>query len=215
MAMTDDADATPTTTRILDAARALFFAEGFAAVTTDRLCREAAVSKTSLYKYFGDMGGVLAAVVRREGDVFSVGVDANPETPEAFRAALVAYGTNLLRLLNEPFCIQFDQMMHEQARSRPDIARAFYDAAHGRSHGDVTALLAEGRRRGFLGGETDPAVLADNLLSMWEGLGSVRTRLGLQSRPAPDPEAWAAHCVGVLLEPGEHAHGDPPRQATG
>jgi AcrR family transcriptional regulator len=215
MDMTDDAEATPTMTRILDSARTLFFSEGFAAVTTDRLCREAAVSKTSLYKYFGDMGGVLAAVVRREGDVFSVGVDATPETAEAFRAALLAYGTNLLRLLNEPFCIQFDRMMHEQARSRPDIARAFYDAAHGRSRGDVTALLAEGGRRGFLGGETEPSIMADNLLSMWEWLGAVRTRLGLQSRPAPNPEAWAAHCVHVLLGPERDSLGDPLRRASG
>lgn len=197
--MTDEADRTPTETRILDAARALFFTEGFGAVTTDRLCREAAVSKTSLYKYFGDMDGVLAAVVRREGDVFSLRVKAHPETPEAFRAALVAYGTNLLRLLNEPFCIQFDRMMHEQARSRPDVARAFYDAAYGRAHRDVTGLIAEARARGFIDRDAEPAVLADNLISMWEGLAYVRTRLGLQTVTAEDPERRSAQIVAFFL----------------
>jgi AcrR family transcriptional regulator len=197
--MNDETDRTPTETRILDAARALFFAEGFGAVTTDRLCREAAVSKTSLYKYFGDMGGVLAAVVKREGDAFSVGADARPETPEALRAALVAYGTNLLTLLNQPFCVQFDQMMHEEARSRPEIARLFYDAAYGRSHRDLTAVLAEAQTRGLINAAAVPTVLADNLISMWEGLGYVRTRLGLQARAVEDPQGWAAHCVELLF----------------
>jgi TetR/AcrR family transcriptional regulator, mexJK operon transcriptional repressor len=197
--MTDETDRTPTETRILDAARALFFTEGFGVVTTDRLCREASVSKTSLYKYFGDMGGVLAAVVKREGDAFTVGVDARPETPEALRAALVAYGTNLLTLLNQPFCVQFDQMMHEEARSRPEVARLFYDAAYGRSHREITALLADACARGLIRAEDDPAVLADNLISMWEGLGYVRTRLGLQARAAEEPSTWAAHCVRMLF----------------
>ena len=197
--MTDQTDRTPTETRILDAARALFFTEGFGGVTTDRLCREASVSKTSLYKYFGDMGGVLAAVVKREGDAFTVGVDARPETPEALRAALVAYGTNLLTLLNQPFCVQFDQMMHEEARSRPEVARLFYDAAYGRSHREITAVLADACARGLIRSDADPAVLADNLISMWEGLGYVRTRLGLQARAADDPAQWAAHCVQMLF----------------
>lgn len=197
--MTDETDRTPTETRILDAARALFFTEGFGAVTTDRLCREASVSKTSLYKYFGDMDGVLAAVVRREGDVFSVGVDGQPETPEAFEAALIAYGANLLRLLNEPFCIQFDRMMHEEARSRPEVARAFYDAAYGRAHRDVTALLTEGRARGFVDPGADPANLADHLISMWEGLAYVRTRLALQPATVNDPAAWSAQVVALFL----------------
>jgi hypothetical protein len=142
---------------------------------------------------------VLAAFVRREGDAFTVGVEARPETPEALRGALVAYGTNLLRLLNEPFCVQFDRMMHEEARTRPEIARLFYEAAYGRSHRDVTALLADATERGLIRAEADPAALADNLISMWEGLAYVRTRLGLQPRAFDAPETWAAHCVGLLL----------------
>lgn len=197
--MNEETHRTPTETRILDAARALFFTEGFGSVTTDRLCREAAVSKTSLYKYFGDMGGVLAAVVKREGDAFTVGVDAKPETPEALRAALIAYGTNLLTLLNQPFCVQFDQMMHEEARSRPEIARLFYDAAYGRSHRDITAILADAHGCGLIRAGVDPSLLADNLISMWEGLGYVRTRLGLQARAAENPEQWATHCVDMLI----------------
>jgi TetR/AcrR family transcriptional repressor of mexJK operon len=204
-------DLAPTAARILDAARELFFTEGFDAVTTDRLCRAASVSKSSLYKHFGDMAGLLAALARREGDVFAVGVDAQPKSPQALRQALVAYGTNLLTLLNQPFCVRFDRVMHEQARKQPAVAEQFYRAAYGRSHAEVAALLAFAQGRGLIAADADPPALADNLLSMWAGLSMVRTRLGLQEQPTTAPAAWAAHCVGVLLGPARRA--GPRRQA--
>jgi AcrR family transcriptional regulator len=186
--------------RILEAARTLFFAEGVAAVSTDRLCRQAGVSKSTLYKYFGDMGGVLTGVVRREGDSFTTGVMTAPDTADAFWGSLIAYGINLLTLLNQPHCIQFDRMLHEEARQRPEISRPFYDAAYGRSHQDVTALVAHGQARGYIRKPQRAEWLADNLISMWEGLAYTRTRLGLADRPYPDPPGWARHCVEVLFE---------------
>jgi len=195
----DGAVRTDGRTRILDAACALFLADGFSAVTTDRLSRDAGVSKSTIYKYFGDMGGVLAAVAEREGDVFQAGVTAAAGTPAEFRRSLVAYGTNLLHLLNRERCIQLDRMLHEEARKHPEVARSFYDASYGRSHREVTALLSHARGRGFLLNPQDPADLADNLLSMWNGLSYVRTRLGLSERPYPDPAAWARQCVDALI----------------
>ena len=190
----------PTEARILEAARRLFFAEGFSAVSTDRLCKEAGVSKTSIYKYFGDMAGVLAAVVRREGDGFATGVAPRPETAEAFWRSLVAYGTNLLTLLNDREIIQFDKLLHEEARSHPDVGRSFYDSAFGRSHRDVTALIVHGQARGFVTKTQDSAALADHLICMWEGLACIRTRLGLIDKPYEDPRAWARQCVEALFD---------------
>jgi TetR/AcrR family transcriptional repressor of mexJK operon len=186
-------------TRILDAAWGLFLSDGFAAVTTDRLCRAAGVSKTTLYKHFGDMGGVLAAVVRREGDRFAAGVVPEAGTADAFHRALARYGANLLALLNQQPCVRLDRMLHEESRRHPDLARAFYDAAYGRSHRDLTAMIAHGRDRGFVAVPGDPADLADNLLSMWEGLAYVRARLGLTERPFADPAAWSRQCVETLF----------------
>ncbi|MGB6229213.1 MAG: TetR/AcrR family transcriptional regulator [Litorimonas sp.] len=185
--------------RIVDAARRLFFEVGFAGVSTDRLATEASVSKTSIYRKFGDMSGVLEAVVKAEGDNFFEGVEVQAATRAEYTAALIAYGVNLLKLLNRMEIIQFDQLMHEQARTHPDAARRFYDMAYGRSHADMTELLSYGQSKGFIRSTADPSDLADNLLSMWDGLRFVRARLGLGSEPFPDPHQWSAHCVGILL----------------
>lgn len=172
---------------------------GFAPVSVDRLCRKARVSKTTLYKYFGDMAGVLAAVVIDEGEMFDLRVETEPPTEEAFWDALCGYGIRLLTLLNEPFCIRLDQMLHEEARANPGLAKAFYENAYGKAHADMTALIAHGQRQGFVARPEPADDLADQLISMWEGLRFVRARLGLTDKPFEAPERWSRQCVETLF----------------
>ena len=189
----------PTKMRILQAARVLFFEHGFSGVSTDTLSRTAGVSKASIYKYFGDMHGVLAAVVGQEGDSLSIDVVPMADTAEAFWQALITYGTNLLVLLNQDFCIQLDRMMHEEARKHPELIKIFYDAAYGRGHREIAALIEHGQGKGFVRKSQTADVLADNLASMWNGLAFTRTRLGLIDRPYQNPSAWARQCVESLF----------------
>ena len=185
--------------RVIAAARKLFMERGFSAVSGDLLCREARVSKTSLYKYFGDMNGVLQAVLVEEGDLYQLDIDTQPEDEAAFWNTLIRYGANLLRLLNEPFCLSMDRTFHEEARANPELVRLFYDNAYGRGHRDIATLLEHGKAHGFFHADTSPNDLADNLISMWEGLRYIRARLGLTDRPFEDPEKWATQCVETLL----------------
>lgn len=185
--------------RILVAARKLFIEKGFSGVSGDALCKAARVSKTSLYKYFGDMSGVLIAVVTREGDLFELNVDTKPQTESAFWEELTGYGTRLLNLLNTPFCIQLDRTMHEEARRNPDLAKRFYENAYGRGHDDITALIQHGVDQGFVQSSATASDLADHIISMWEGLRFIRTRLGVSEHPFEDPEAWSKHCVDTLF----------------
>jgi TetR/AcrR family transcriptional regulator, mexJK operon transcriptional repressor len=190
----------PAAVRIIKTARDLFLAHGFAAVTTDRLCRDAAVSKASLYKYFGDMSGVLSAVVLALGDVVTEGVIPEPKTAEEFWASLTGYGIKLLTLLNQRKTIAFDRMLHEQSRQHPDVSKRFYDAAYGRAHLDLTGMIEFGKQQGFVSKSQPSDQLADNLYSVWEGLAFTRTRLGLIEKPYTDPSARAHDGVKALFE---------------
>jgi len=185
--------------RILVAARELFLQHGFSGVSGDLLCKAARVSKTSLYKYFGDMSGVLIAVVSREGDFFELNVDTAPESEAAFWDELTGYGTRLLNLLNTRFCIQLDRTMHEEARHNPELARRFYENAYGRGHDDVTKLIQHGLDKGFLIHKASASDLADHLISIWEGLRFTRTRLGMSDHPFEDPQGWSERCIRTLF----------------
>jgi TetR/AcrR family transcriptional regulator, mexJK operon transcriptional repressor len=190
----------PAAARIVKTARELFFAEGYAAVTTDKLCKAAAVSKTSLYKYFGDMAGVLSAVVRVEGDAVIAGLLPEPRTEEEFWESLITYGRNLLTLLNQHDIVQLDRMLHEQARRHLDVSQTFYEGTYGRSHDELTAMIQFGRQQGFVKRTQASEQLAEHLFCMWAGLASVRTRLGLMQTPYPDPKTRSRDCVQTLFE---------------
>jgi|GEM_PF-287285 len=193
--------------RILEAARKLFMEHGFSAVSGDQLCKEARVSKTTLYKYFGDMTGVLGAVVVEEGDIFDLKVDVSPASEQEFWDVLTGYGTRLLNLLNRRFCLRLDRMLHEQARENHELATVFYDNAYGRGHRDVTAMIQFGQDHGYIERPEAATDLADHLLSMWEGLRLVRARLSLTDKPFENPADWAESCVTTLLKPWkEHSH---------
>ena len=185
--------------RIIAAARDLFMKHGFSAVSGDQLCKEARVSKTTLYKYFGDMTGVFVAVVVKEGEVYDLRVDTTPETEAAFWEALEGYGARLLKLLNRPFCLRLDRMLHEEARANPGLAEAFYENAYGKAHRDMMALIGHGLEKGFITRKEPPEDLADNLISMWEGLRLVRARLGMTSKPFEAPEDWSKQCIDTLF----------------
>ena len=185
--------------RIIAAARDLFMKHGFSAVSGDQLCKEARVSKTTLYKYFGDMTGVFVAVVVKEGEVYNLRVDTAPETEAAFWDALEGYGTRLLKLLNRPFCLRLDRMLHEEARANPGLAEAFYENAYGKGHRDIAVLIAHGVNEGFITRAESAEDLADHLISMWEGLRFIRARLGITNKPFENPEAWSKQCVETLF----------------
>lgn len=185
--------------RIVAAARQLFFAAGYSAVSTEQLARSAGVSKSTLYKYFGDMPGILRAVAESEADHFEADLSQAPSTEIAFEATLAAFGAELLRLILQEEKLQFDRLMYEQARSSPDIAEIYYSSAIERTREHLQGLLDHGRDNGFLRADANTANLSDHLLSMWQGLASVRLRLGLRRGSRPDFDAWSRTCVDALL----------------
>jgi AcrR family transcriptional regulator len=185
--------------RILQAARVLFFREGFARVTFDRLAREAGVSKSTIYKYFGDMPGVLRAVAEREADHVDFDGPGAPASAEAFATHLVATGTALLDLVSQPDKLQFDRLVLEQARSYPDLAEIYYDAIYQRAQEHLARVLADGQRGGFLRRDADPGVLADQLLSMWLGLAATRARLGIQGRETLTSQERSQEAVATMM----------------
>ncbi|MEM6678899.1 MAG: TetR/AcrR family transcriptional regulator [Pseudomonadota bacterium] len=185
--------------RIVKAARRLYFSQPVSTVSTDMLAREASVSKTTLYKYFPDMAGVLRAVVEGEAERFETGVPTTVDSPESLRDTLVQYGEKLLGFLNEAEIIQFARVMREEARTHPDVARTFYDAAYGRTHLRIAAFIEEGLARGYLRSMLNSDELAEQLIGMWESLRYVQAQLALTDRPYADPRAWSEKCVATLL----------------
>ncbi|HUR74722.1 MAG TPA: TetR/AcrR family transcriptional regulator [Sporichthya sp.] len=84
--------------QLLDVALDVAAAEGFYAVSIDRVAREAGVTRTLIYSQFGDLAGLVSALVERETDSAMAGlVDALAPMPEELD--FVEVGEALLRAM--------------------------------------------------------------------------------------------------------------------
>ncbi|MEM8976543.1 MAG: TetR/AcrR family transcriptional regulator [Pseudomonadota bacterium] len=184
--------------RIVRAARNLFFSEGFDKVSVERLAKAANVSKSTLYKYFGDMRGVLKAVVEAEADQFSFEPEGPLDTAQALRDHLTGLGAALLTLIDKPEKIQFDQLIHEQARSHPKLAEVYFETIYLPMQHLLTGHIERGQVFGLFRANADPEVLADQLLSMWLGLGRIRTLLNASPGDVISPDVRSREAVETL-----------------
>jgi AcrR family transcriptional regulator len=80
--------------RLLDAAEALFVAQGFRATSIEAIAEAAGMSKVTLYGYFRDKEAVFAAVAERLADTMEEAVEtalvADAPFPAPLAAALIA-----------------------------------------------------------------------------------------------------------------------------
>lgn len=185
--------------RIIEAGKRLFFEHGFKAVSTDALANEASVSKATLYKYFPSMKAVLKAVVEAEVAIFEAGIVVEVTTQKEFQAALIDYGFNLLTFLNKQETIKFAQLMFEEARTHPTLAKIFYTAGYTQTINCLGCILNKGLNQGFILSHLTADELAEQLLGMWEGFRFIRAQLGLTDKPFLNPRVWAKRCVQTLI----------------
>lgn len=82
-------------TQLLDCARDIVAAEGFAAVTIDRVARAANVTRTVVYQNFGDLAGLMSALLDRESEIAFAGMQslegALADDPDAIGRGILAY----------------------------------------------------------------------------------------------------------------------------
>ncbi|MGE7389662.1 TetR/AcrR family transcriptional regulator [Streptomyces sp. NPDC004126] len=174
-------------TRLLDAAEALFYAEGIQAVGMDRIRTESGVPLKRLYRLFPAKDALVAAYLERRDARWIGGLR------EAVAEA------------DEPVPAVFDWL----ARwfSEPDFRGCAFLNAYGELGTGPEAVLDVVRRhksdlRSLLGALTDSPALADQLLILAEGATVVAALT-----PGPEPALRAREAALRLLEGASHPNG--------
>ncbi|SHF25162.1 transcriptional regulator, TetR family [Kaistia soli DSM 19436] len=137
---------------VLESALALLVEGGERALTTASVARAANCSKESLYKWFGDRDGLLAAMITFQ----SSKVRAEPRPIgeaglPALRAQLIGIAANLLRVLAGEVSVALNRLAIGQARrDAADLGHLVLE--HGRRPIEtrLSALLDAGRDAGLL-----------------------------------------------------------------
>lgn len=148
----DDVEFTPRQEAVLECALGLLVDGGEKALTTAGLARKANCSKESLYKWFGDRDGLLAAVVAYQASKVHFppesGATADGQT---YRAHLIEFATELLAVLLGETSVALNRLSIGQSKREDSrlgrllLVRGKYMIA-----AKARALLEAGRHRGYL-----------------------------------------------------------------
>lgn len=129
--------------QMLDAARTLFLAQGYARTSTDAIAKEAGVSKQTLYVYFPGKAELLAAVVAREVDGLTARGEAAglPTTLPEVRARLLAFAHAVTRQLLHPDALALLRLLLGEAAHLPELRGPLREAVPNRLLSSVEAML--------------------------------------------------------------------------
>ncbi|MEM6274674.1 MAG: TetR/AcrR family transcriptional regulator [Myxococcota bacterium] len=185
--------------RLIDAARELFAECGVAALSTDRLAKEARVSKASLYKYFGGKSELFAAIIDKDSEEFKIAPDLDFETASEFLNHVVEFGSSLSRLLARPEIQRMSSAMMSHAASDPETAQLFFDRTVETCRENLTKLIDKGVKKGFVGRDIPSRRIATYLLSIWEGIDHYRHHLQLDERPKVMSRSGVEECCRLVL----------------
>ena len=119
---------------LLGSGWALFLERGVQSVSMEMIAAAAGVSKVTAYKHFADKHDLFRAAVRIEMARLEA-LQGQPvlaaEGP--IREVLEAFGVGLMTYLFSGPAVDFYAVLAGELRRTPELARAFYEAAPGRT----------------------------------------------------------------------------------
>ena len=200
----------PKRVQMLAAARALFMAQGYGAVSMDAVARAAGVSKATLYAHFSSKDQLFATII---GDACRTNIAAEGFLPavkiaslDDLRAALTRFGQRMIRFFLKPDSLAIHRIVMAESARFPELGQAFYDNGPVRVRASLALWLAEQARSGWLH-LPDPATAAEHFIALVRGSLYLRASLNLPRDPErPDPEETVVAVVDMFLR----AYGAPP-----
>lgn len=185
---------------ILDAAKASFVDNGYAATSMDMVAAKAGVSKATIYAHFQSKDELFGAMIRRRCDTLACELDAVrvSETLDA-RTTLTTVAQKLLVMLLDPDTLGIYRMVVAESARHPDLAKVYFDSGPSRGKERMAEVLHTLNRRGLLQ-VPDVWRALDQLIGMLRGEHFTRALLGLPASEHTDLNRTVAGAVEVMLK---------------
>ena len=184
---------------ILAAAERAFLAEGFGAVTMDRIAREAGVSKATVYAHFAGKEELFGAVVAGLSERRFHGFSAEALDPRDIAASLTTIAARFLDLVLSPEAIALNRIIIGEVTRFPVLGEVFWAAGPERTRVQIEAFLRRAAASGSLA-VPDPRLAAEQFVALARGEIHLRSLLRLED--PGDPAALssaAASAVAMFL----------------
>jgi len=153
---------------ILEAAKALFVANGYETTSMEAVAEAAGVSKLTLYSHFGDKLGLFREAVRAVAEGYLPQEIFVARGRASLRRHLERVARAYIALVTSPESMAANRMLAADARVAGEIGPILFEAGPARVRRECAAMLAEFDRGGELA-IPDPDRDAQHLLVMLKG----------------------------------------------
>ncbi len=161
---------------IIEAAEELFFAEGYANVSMNRIVERVGGSKATLYSHFPSKQDLLFAVVQDVESGQSLDVPSNDrdatQSADGFRDWLRAFGRLAVARLTSHKFISLQRLAAGEATQLPEVGRIFFEAGVVPAFSQFVGFFAEAMANGVLR-KAAPETAAEHFVEMCTG-GAMR-----------------------------------------
>ncbi len=184
--------------QVLDAAGALFIAQGYGKVSMDAVARQAQVSKATLYAYFPSKDVLFATIV---GDACRRSAQADGNFPDDFvdvADALRQIGLGTLTFLMRDRTMAIYRLTIAESAHFPELGEAFLVAGPLGFLHRMADWLTTQTEAGHLA-ITDPMMAAEQFLALLRTTGFLRATLGLPQSGRPEDSVAAVVDAAVAI----------------
>ncbi|MEJ0015176.1 MAG: TetR/AcrR family transcriptional regulator [Acetobacteraceae bacterium] len=199
---------------VLEAAAALFMAQGYGAVSMDAIARAAGVSKATLYAHFSSKDRLFATIIGEACQESISPAEFLPADATDVRAALASFGGRLLRFFLEERALAIHRVVIAESVRFPELGRAFYDSGPVAVHTAFAAWLADRTAAGRLV-VADPGIAAEQFVGMLRTRLFLRASLGLTPPTEAEIDEVVAAAVGTFMKSYAPAEAGPAGAAAG
>jgi AcrR family transcriptional regulator len=185
--------------QILDAARDVFFEQGYGAATIDALVQAARISKRTFYSRFNDKPDLFRAMVKRVlASIRPTDVDALFKSGD-FETVLHNVAEEMLRITLSKHLIALHRLLLAEAPRFPELVEAVYqEGTRAEATTRIAALLKQEAKKKNIA-LTDPAMAAEQFMMLVMGVPQ-RRAMGLgKAMSARELKEWMPGAVKLFL----------------
>ncbi|GLS19247.1 transcriptional regulator [Labrys miyagiensis] len=195
------------TRQILRAARRLFFAKPYDAVSMEAVATHASVSKGTLYLHFRDKETLFATLIVEELSATAVDLWCQTSEHVAMEAVLTRVARNYVGLFGSRHAIEVYKSLVSVSARFPKLGRLFYEHGTKVLTERLATFIATRSEEGLLD-VPDPDLAAEQFLSLVRGSLHLREVLSTQAPSAAEIDKVIASGVRLFLK----GYAAPPRQ---
>lgn len=184
---------------ILEAAKELFLANGYASTSMDAVATAAGVSKLTVYSHFNDKENLFAEAIIATCQAQLPGLIF--ELPEGvpLEQVLMKIGRGFQVLINSDHSVKLHRLIITQGPQDPKLGQMFFEAGPARVLRETEALLRLADERGMLR-IANPASAAEHFFCLLKGGANFRLLLGCAGPlEAEEAEAHVREVVELFL----------------